>query len=994
MSNFRKISKFANNEKNLIKQVSKIVDFFRQHNITTDIQNYSVNGVMNRDLFLKAYNDKIESEKKVLQKAKRQTKKENIKRESMQNAIESNKRQFELLKTVEERKKRSFEKSKFKNILKEIKTKGEAKRKIASFIQNKFNKKIRQQVKLLPNNDISTLRQFLKIYTGETIMVEYVIDGKIIRSIEYDVPSNFSGWWRSISLRDWFINSETSLFEEHENRGTVFIYKTNTNLNTKKIIQAFRDGGITHCVFTPIRIWAIEKETTSKTEKTKYRYSGMIKKINKLETKYKNGVPENAIAEICNELQIDISIELPFSETKFIDAQSIKKRLKQFRYMNTRLNHIDLNEIVNNDEYTEVSRSELFQIKNMLDDTNKFYTYKKDRTSINLISTLTKQYKLINPMTEIINEFELDTGLNFCKIDDIDDYELSQFIREGTNYNATVDFKKYSKVHKPYMKHIDMKKAYANFKSCVFYEGFLGKITDFRKCNKIMGVGMYKITNIIFQDNTFKKYNDKLKIYINNNVYTSSELNMLSSYGVLFNIVCGCWGVKPIHFEFSEEMLNSKDEEGASYYAKWTGMCDMHHLEKKFWLNGDSSYFDVIRNECGNGVVRWYENNSGCIAFKKKHNYHLGHITAFITAYQRMNVIEQLMEIDYDKVFRVCVDGIYHIQNDVILKNVFCIKEQLKFGNEASDSYVSSATEKPLYICEANEREHFHKELHIGEGGCGKTHFNCNDTGLIKVLFLAPSWKLARCKKNETGINCSVWARALTNDPEKINAIKQIANTLLCDETSMMSEGGKQYIFDTFPDMKIIMCGDLGFQLPCIDGEEMTTEGFDNIVKHKTDYRCKDLRLREIKKCLRLMISHDKTKKEINNWVIDEFKRLGQCINIEQLKNLYKIDDMILCGTNELKDFYTNIFTGKFDTEKYYIVENNRLHSNGEILIGEKPQNTKCEIRHSFTTHSIQGETAENNLFIDSCKMFDSRMFYTAISRARKLKQIYIIIKE
>ena len=59
-------------------------------------------------------------------------------------------------------------------------------------------------------------------------------------------------------------------------------------------------------------------------------------------------------------------------------------------------------------------------------------------------------------------------------------------------------------------------------------------------------------------------------------------------------------------------------------------------------------------------------------------------------------------------------------------------------------------------------------ELHLGAGGCGKTHYNCNDKGLVRTLFLAPSWKLARCKRNEIGINCSVWARALSTDPQKI----------------------------------------------------------------------------------------------------------------------------------------------------------------------------------------------------------------------------------
>ena len=117
-----------------------------------------------------------------------------------------------------------------------------------------------------------------------------------------------------------------------------------------------------------------------------------------------------------------------------------------------------------------------------------------------------------------------------------------------------------------------------------------------------------------------------MKIYISNNVYTSPELKMLSNLGATYDIVCGCWGVKPIKFEFNDDILNDKDDEGASYYTKWTGMCDMHHMEKKFWINGDIEYFNAIRDYCGDGVVRWYKNNSGCSVFKKKHNYHLGHI--------------------------------------------------------------------------------------------------------------------------------------------------------------------------------------------------------------------------------------------------------------------------------------------------------------------------------------------------------------------------------
>ena len=244
---------------------------------------------------------------------------------------------------------------------------------------------------------------------------------------------------------------------------------------------------------------------------------------------------------------------------------------------------------------------------------------------------------------------------------------------------------------------------------------------------------------------------------------------MLESYGATFDIVCGCWGVKLLDFEFNDDMMNKRDENDIPYYSKWAGICDQHKLKKTFWIKGGQDYFQVIRDSCEDGVVQWHKNNEGCISFPKKHNYHLGHITSFITAYQRLNMLEQLMELDEDKVIRVCVDGIYHTQSNVELKNVFRTKPEKKLCSElCCQGYVDKVHEKELVIEGSESRDHHARELHLGAGGCGKTHYNCNDKGLVRTLFLAPSWKLARCKRNEIGINCSVWARALSTDPQKI----------------------------------------------------------------------------------------------------------------------------------------------------------------------------------------------------------------------------------
>jgi hypothetical protein len=618
-------------------------------------------------------------------------------------------------------------------------------------------------------------------------------------------------------------------------------------------------------------------------------------------------------------------------------------------------------------------------------------------------------------MQECFNEFEIETGLINCKIDDIDDAMLSSFVKWGTHYNGTIDFKdlhdgEQMNYELENVFHIDMSKAYSRFKMCKFYEGFLGKITDFRLTNCIQGVGLYYIYDLVIPAGSFCKYNDTLKIYQSHNIYTSFELTFLQSKGCTFKILSGCWGVKSLDFDFNDEMMESKNDDGNSYYALWAGKCDSHYLQKKTWINGDYNMCCLIA-ENTTAKIEHYENGEICVKYDKKHNYHLGHVTAFITAYQRLNVLEQLDAIDYDNVIRVCVDGIYTKDSISNLKNAFRHKNDIEdktFSNCQGESFISNLIEdmeigKHIYkscgketteykenIMEwrfGDERKSNAKELHIGAGGNGKTHKNLIDKGLVKVLYVSPSWKLARNKQNEYGCKVSVWARLITDDPEMINLVKRYSNVLLIDECSMMTEGEKLRIFQLYGDMKIIFCGDLGYQLSSFNGEEMKPTGFDDIIQNNINYRCTDSRLLGLLKDLREMISYGRPVYEINKFVNAFFKTHDRIINNDTLKKIYKVNDMILVGTNKVKDEYTEMFSS---LEKYYCKENNRVYSNGDIVIGSKPD-CKCELRHAYTTHSIQGETAQHNLYIESSKMFDARMFYTAISRAKTLEQIFII---
>ena len=103
--------------------------------------------------------------------------------------------------------------------------------------------------------------------------------------------------------------------------------------------------------------------------------------------------------------------------------------------------------------------------------------------------------------------------------------------------------------------------------------------------------------------------------------------------------------------------------------------------------------------------------------------------------------------------------------------------------------------------------------------------------------------------------------------------------------------------------------------------------------------------------------------------------------NADDIEN-DKVEDMILTMTHVPKDKYTEMYQ---HLEKYYVINTDRNYCKGQIVIGTQPANSV--LQHAFTVHSIQGETAEHNLFIEIDRMYHEKALYTAISRARRWEQ-------
>jgi len=74
--------------------------------------------------------------------------------------------------------------------------------------------------------------------------------------------------------------------------------------------------------------------------------------------------------------------------------------------MNTRIDHIDLNKLVNDKDVIEVSKEQLYELIRKFNEEGVYYTYQKNMTGYSEIATLESKYRLVNEYSKIKNEFE------------------------------------------------------------------------------------------------------------------------------------------------------------------------------------------------------------------------------------------------------------------------------------------------------------------------------------------------------------------------------------------------------------------------------------------------------------------------------------------------------------------------------------------------------------------------------------------------------------
>jgi len=910
-----------------------------------------------------------------------------------------------------------------------------------SKVKNGILQNIKSDTKIIRNPKFLALKDFLndvasinvpyklivKDYNNDIIIdTNIIIEQSINQFYKKDIDQFRTGG--SPSIMKWELWNDEFELEDVKDFDYTFILTKETKLSKLQVEQSFLDG-VNHCVFEPILNYFEEKIEETKSKDCKKKYMESINKIKgniKIDkwgrcsghegylNIYKNGVPQDKLDLICNDLKIGLDLEQPFINDTFIKIRPLKKARKVFKFINTRLNHIELNEtkykfddLIINDDAIEVDKKKLIEI---FEENKTDCIVNKRNDGIASVKTNKGYYVLGNDYNNTIKQFEKESKLDCFNIDALKEPQLQKFINEGTHFNLTIDFEdteKYKENIPQSIKHIDISKAYTQFKQSKYYKGFVGHITHFRKVKNYDRNGLYYITNLDLSNcnKKFLKINDSLMWFMNCNIYTDAELRALKEHGGIFDVKYGAYG-KRFDFEFNEDMINKKDDVYIGnnsyklpYYSKFCGQMASLTNTKSFFMYGDAKYFKNILNNT-NDDINIYDcntDNEYRIVYKKKHINNKRHITAQITAYQRLNILEQLVNMDIDKIIRVCVDGIYYYDHECKINNIYGDKtDKMTFRNDPADEYLSALSynsdrKNDLYYNEewidgvGDEVEYNEFMIYDGAGGNGKTHLHLTDKGLKNYIYIAPSWKLSTSKYKEYGSNASVLYRFL-NEPYMIDNIGKYG-ILLFDEASQYTEKMKNFIIKKYGKMSnIYFLGDLGYQLPPIDMAEddieMTRKGLKCITLEK-NYRFKDDQIISLVKYLRDSISNNKP---ISHRILKQYcktLKLDDFLN----KKIYTKEDIILTSENKFKDQFKENFK---DIEKYKVMDNTRLYKNGEIIF-DKIDGIKQELQHGYTFHSVQGETFKQKIFIDMRKMKSKRMLYTAISRANYISQLYLI---
>lgn len=796
--------------------------------------------------------------------------------------------------------------------------------------------------------------------------IRNVIGARVfINGEEYDVPLEFRS--SSDFIKRWFEDYETQELIIESGQRIVAIKPS--SISAEKLEQMFRDG-VEHCVFRPIkkRIESIIEEADS--GRTKSRWRHRLAKMCEMENLYSKGVPVEKMEEVAKEAGLGIVIQNIVGNKILSWNQAIQR--ESLNFVNTRPNHVDIGRIVLNDNSMEISEERISDIRKELDEKGEWYmtmgTFKKTVC----LHTITTTYRVISKDKPFFDDMDALVGIQRMRFNASRYPEVNEFIKSGTIVNSWPT----NVAGGDATGHIDMPKAYTQFKNCKWYNGFLGVIQQwatgsFDRQWLETHIGMYRARILSVPDNMLRI----LGIVEGNTITLPSvELLYFMDYGVQMDVYDGVWGAR-MDFEFPDYMMKNKR------YSIWSGRLGMEHNERFYHFKCDEDWARHLASDVGSENCRYYKDLGVCsISVPKKSVYTLHHIFAFITSYTRMNMMEAMRKFKLENISRVVCDGIY-FRGECARGLDWPTKPMIEHKTILDTWYANSydAVLWPEVQCASNT-------LLTGQGGCGKTHRTMTHPGYNNILYVVPEHILGQAVRTKFGVNYTTIHKLIGEGCRPYKDEYPYPPVMFVDELTQLPAEWVDRAMKMYPDTLIIMAGDVeGKQwFQTLSGApgafSKVWSGDIHTVHIPGDRRSRDDELRALKLRIRDWMRQVFIDGESSEQIIlaAQIKKMLPCIPFEEAVKMFKSGDTWIAGTHKTNEklLAAGVVSG------YYM-------PGGHISVVELPGYKK---RGSFTIHSYQGQTIETGkIFITVSDLFEYAMFYTAVSRAVNYSQLVFV---
>lgn len=855
-------------------------------------------------------------------------------------------------------------------------------------------------------------------------------------TIQYNLTVGSSQYWiPKILLGENEINDDNYYTVITTKAYPKFIYNQADNK------QFFMNNDSGSCFYDGILNYFNTKNDKNKNAKS------IINKLIKNEEKYKKGYSLDDIKLFCEEFKISVTIKnLITGDDIAINKNKFNKYSIEF--MNTKYNHLDL--LINGyNNIEEVELTELDQIKNK----TMFYIESFGKV-ITLDKTYTKKksdfekvfFDWCNKYN--INEKSINIESNEYKLINEYDYNVHRFFKKYSGKET--DYKEID-IKSAYYNYSNIKynKHYLGLPSGSFIshscdEKFTIDTLKNQVQNNLVGFYQVEIKNIKKNVKTLNILGFELNTV--HTLYTPTII-LLSDY-IEFNFLNASFS-RSVHIPFDEDLFMCKNEKNElvhkkdnniNYYVKASGCLfkdtdDINIVVKP--LNKDRNFYKTFYNE---NYSVYYEHGLYNISINNLEKKSKIHLINGIHAYTTTLIMETLLNINIDIVLGVKLDSIvidknYYFDYD---KNIFNEKKSKLSGmfnngdclnldfhefktEEEKNKFIEMNTFSFIdkYKVQSNNFLEFPKiftpngEYLIkpiiyfgGIGGSGKSYTVLENLNTKNICFTSKSWDLIQAKQKEYNNIIGLSIPKLTGycNGQKVEQIKnKNIRYIVIDEMTLIDKQEVENIMNLYPDCFIFLLGDVsenGFPYQCCINENTIYKPNEKTqyIKFTKTYRFND-ELND--KLLKLRENQYENRDFLNrtNIHLKYFKQLfsDRFFNVKDIN--FDIDDVGISTHDDTKkeNILTNYFLEKKKAEPQYYIKKTNIN-NGQMR-GQKidgiPVHSNFECKLFKTIHAYQGRelTHTNKLIVFLGGLHDYNLLYTAMSRARRIDQIYIFDK-